>query len=55
METTCWRCGVSEEERPLKKCVICFRYYCPDCAADRGGRTFCSKQCSDFFFFGDEE
>lgn len=55
MDNHCWRCSVTEEERRLKKCVICFKYYCDDCAADRNGRTFCSKQCADFFFFGDED
>ena len=30
-------------------------YFCDDCATNRGGRLFCSKQCSDFFFYGDEE
>ncbi len=55
MDTRCCRCGVTDEERPLKKCVICYRYYCQECEYDRGGRTFCSKACSEFFFFGDEE
>ena len=55
MEQTCASCGVTDEERDVKKCVICFRYYCQDCEYDRAGRSFCSKQCSDFFFFGDEE
>jgi hypothetical protein len=51
----CCICDVSEEERRLKKCPICYRYFCEDCSANRGGRLFCSKQCADFFFFGDEE
>ena len=55
MEKTCSSCGVSEEEKTIKKCVICFRNYCTDCEYDRAGRSFCTKQCSDFFFFGDED
>jgi hypothetical protein len=56
METKqCWRCGTSEEERGLKKCVICYKLYCIECQADRNGRTFCSKACADYFFFGDED
>lgn len=55
MEKQCVRCQVTSEEGRLRKCVICFRYYCDECLVDRGGRTFCSKQCADFFFFGDEE
>ena len=55
MDIKCWRCEATEPERTIKKCVICFKYYCNECQADRNGRTFCSKQCGDFFFFGDEE
>ncbi len=55
MENQCAHCEISEEERQLKKCVKCFRYYCEECESDRGGRSFCSKACSDYFFFGDED
>jgi hypothetical protein len=55
MDNKCWRCEATEPERTIRKCVICFKYYCNECQADRNGRTFCSKQCADFFFFGDEE
>ncbi len=51
----CSVCHVSDEEVDLKKCAICFYRFCEDCATNRGGRLFCSKHCSDFFFFGDEE
>jgi hypothetical protein len=56
MENVCFKCGITDEETTtIKKCVICFRYYCEECGWDRAGRSFCSKQCSDFFFFGDED
>lgn len=55
MDQKCCHCGIGDDERRLKKCVICFRYYCEECETDRAGRSFCSKQCSDFFFFGDED
>ena len=55
MERKCCHCSISDEERELKKCVMCFRHYCVECAHDRGGRSFCSKQCSELFFFGDED
>ncbi len=51
----CSICGVSDEERSLKKCPICFKHFCDECATNRGGRLFCSKICSDYFFFGEEE
>jgi hypothetical protein len=55
VENKCWRCESTDEERTIRKCVICYKYYCNECQADRNGRTFCSKQCADFFFFGDED
>lgn len=55
MERTCYRCGIGDDERSIKKCVMCFRFYCQECETDRGGRSFCSKQCAELFFFGDEE
>ncbi len=54
-ESICGHCGISEEERELKKCIMCFRRYCVECEYDHSGRPFCSKQCSLLFFFGDED
>jgi hypothetical protein len=51
----CSTCGISDEEKQLKRCPICFKHFCDDCATNRGGRLFCSKLCADYFFFGDEE
>ena len=55
MDDKCFHCGVSDDERPLTKCVICFHYYCKECEFDRGGRVFYSKHCYEFFFFAVEE
>lgn len=55
MGTQCCHCGIDEEERDLRRCVICYKNYCDECGWDRGGRWFCTKACSDFFFFGDED
>ncbi len=51
----CRICQASDDEKTLQKCPICFRYFCEDCAVNRGGRLFCSKQCADFYFYGEEE
>lgn len=51
----CSVCDTSDEERALRKCSICFKYFCEECATNRGGRLFCSKQCADYFFFGEDE
>lgn len=44
-----------EEFLRLNKCPICFKLTCDDCAVRNFGRLFCSKKCSDQFFFGDDE
>ena len=54
-DTKCCHCGISDDERNLKKCVMCFRRYCEECEHDRNGRSFCSKACSLMFFFGDDD
>ena len=51
----CCNCNTSDEETELKKCPICFKFFCGECATNRGGRLFCSKHCADFYFYGDEE
>jgi len=52
---TCVHCGASEAEATLQKCPICFRLVCVACAYRAMGRYFCSRSCSDIFFFGDED
>ena len=51
----CVRCGRSIQETRLIKCPICFKFYCRPCAVLRHGKTFCSVQCAEVFFFGDED
>ena len=52
----CSKCGITEKETTtLKKCPICFNYFCINCAYNMGGREFCSKECAHYFFFGEEE
>lgn len=54
-DTKCCHCGIGDDERDLKKCVMCFRRYCPNCEHDRNGRAFCTKACAELFFFGDDD
>ena len=57
----CFKCDISDEERDpakerardLRKCPICFKIFCEECGVNRGGRWFCTKNCCDYFFFGD--
>jgi hypothetical protein len=48
-------CGASEEERRTQKCPICFKRFCEECAVSVSGRTFCSRFCGEYFFFGGED
>jgi endogenous inhibitor of DNA gyrase (YacG/DUF329 family) len=51
----CFSCNVSETERTLNKCPICFKWACEGCSTHAFGRHFCSKKCSDVFFHGDDD
>jgi hypothetical protein len=53
----CAVCGKNDQDQDLDlaKCPICFKRVCQDCANRSFGRLFCSKSCSDQFFFGDDD
>jgi hypothetical protein len=51
----CVACNISDLERRLGKCPICFKLICESCAHKTMGRDFCSKRCADQFFFGDDD
>ena len=51
----CVGCAVDDRENHLNKCPICFKWACDNCAFHSFGRLFCSKKCSEQFFFGDED
>jgi hypothetical protein len=51
----CYACKVSELDRTLNKCPICFKWCCEGCSTHAFGRHFCSKKCSDVFFHGDDD
>jgi len=54
-ELGCELCGISAEERRTQKCPICYKRYCEECACNLSGRSFCSKFCGEYFFFGGDE
>ena len=49
----CKTCRVKGSEKYLSMCVICKSHYCDADAFDFGGKTFCTKTCANFFFFGE--
>jgi hypothetical protein len=42
-------------ETELQECFVCHALFCQYCALHAYGRTFCSKRCRGFFFWGDGE
>ena len=51
----CIACQKSDLDDRLHKCPICFKLICDECCVNAFGRFFCSKKCSDQFFFGDDD
>jgi hypothetical protein len=51
----CVTCQTSDQDNHLNKCPICFKWACDNCSMHSFGRIFCSKKCSDQFFFGDDD
>jgi hypothetical protein len=55
----CSACKLNDDDPEtyvrLGKCPICFKLVCDNCAVRAFGRAFCSKRCSDQFFFGDDD
>ncbi len=54
-ERRCIGCGDTEEQAHLERCVVCGKWFCPDCSFKRTGRRFCSMGCARDYFWGDAE
>ena len=48
-------CQKNDDDARLDKCPICFKFFCEEHAYLYSGRRFCSKQCAQFFFFGEDD
>ena len=55
MECIGCRANDNDQDVRLNKCPICFKWACDNCAFHSFGRLFCSKKCSEQFFFGDDD
>jgi len=51
----CYPCGLTEDQIDLHKCPMCHHWYCDECEVVQNGKRFCSKHCSAYFFWGDED
>jgi len=54
-ESKCRHCEATADDKPLRKCPICFQYFCDEHATVMSGRPFCSPGCANYFFFGDPD
>ncbi len=55
MKEECCHCGKTRKEVTLRKCQICFKYFCDDHAVPTSGVYFCSAGCGQYYFFVDPE
>jgi hypothetical protein len=53
--TTCVVCGIERGVTQLHRCRSCRRAYCAGCAFKSRVGHFCSKECGDIFFYGEQE
>jgi len=52
-ERLCSTCADTEEMAHLDRCVVCGRWFCPDCSYKAMGRRFCSQNCSIQYYYGE--
>ena len=55
MEMKCKECERTSDEGRLRKCPICFQYFCEEHLYHWSGRAFCSRGCAEHFFFGETD
>ena len=55
MEERCFRCDKTFDDTYLRKCPVCFKFFCEEHSHTKSGRPFCSRDCALYFFTSDEE
>jgi hypothetical protein len=55
MTNECHECKKVDDEARLRKCPICFKYFCEEHGHQRSGVSFCSAGCAEYFFFADPD
>jgi hypothetical protein len=53
--TTCVVCEIQRDATQLHRCRCCRRMFCSDCSHVTKMGRFCSRECGDIFFYGDDE
>ncbi len=54
-ERHCAGCGETEAAAHFDRCVVCGKWFCPDCSYRAMGRRFCSQHCSVQFYSGETD
>lgn len=55
MNQTCHECGKDDRDTRVRKCPICFKFFCEEHAYQRSGLWFCSNGCAEYFFHVDPD
>ena len=55
MDVKCHECGKPNEEETLRRCPICFKFFCEDHGHQMSGRSFCTPGCAEYFFFSEPD
>ncbi len=54
-ERICERCRRDCEPIEIEKCPICAKRFCNQCAHRLGSNRYCSRNCGETFYYGDED
>ena len=55
MSESCHECDMGDDVVRLRKCPICHKHFCEEHSHQRSGLWFCSKGCSEYFFFSEPD
>jgi hypothetical protein len=55
VERKCHQCEATEDTVRLRKCPICFQFFCDEHGYSMSGRSFCGPRCAEYFFFSDPD
>jgi hypothetical protein len=53
--TSCEVCGMERDATQLHRCRSCRKAFCSDCAFRSTVGAFCSRECADIFFYGEQD
>lgn len=51
----CRECGRNDDQILIHKCPVCHKRVCEEHGHSRSGVWFCTKGCSEYFFFSEPD